>query len=1467
MLAALAAVGVILFPGLSSATPTDNPTVTTGAATSVTNVSATLNGTVNPNDPDTSATYDYTFSLGTDSNNLSNAGGGSIPGDTNADPVSLPVSGLSPNTTYYFQLCAVNEADSTDSGCGATQSFQTPDQPAVTLASASAVTSTSATLNGSVDPNGASTSYLFYYGTSSHPDCNFYSDSIGGSAGNGTSSTPESKSISGLSPHTTYYFRLAASNSYGTVCSSSEGSFTTSDKPVVTLGSASSITSTTATLSGTVNPNGDATTYVFVYGTSSSADCTHYSSSSTGGSAGSGTSPTPESDSISGLSPKTTYFFRLSASNGTGTTCSSTQGSFTTPDKPTVTLGSASSVTNTSATLSGSVNPNGAATTYVFHYGTSSSATCSGYSGSSTGGSAGSGTGSTPESDSISGLSPKTTYFFRLAATNTYGTTCSGSEGSFTTADAPTSVTGSAAAITTHGATLNGTVNPNGSNVTSTLFKYCTGCTDASGGVTVGASPSPGAGTTAKSVSATLNGLQSGTQFHYMLCATNAYGTNCGGDQTFTTNAPPNASLTVDKTSGPTPLAVTFDGSGSTDPDGGTIASWSLTFGDGGSTSGTGAVPSSIAHTYQNACSCTASLLVTDNQGAQSSAATVAIHVTTNQPPVATLSGAPTSGTVPLAVTFDGSGSSDPDGIPLKSWSLDFGDGTPATTGTGPVGNAIPHTYSTAGTYQAVLTVTDSSNASRNSTAVTITANPPPAITVADVSKNEGNSGTTSFVFPLTLSAKSTHDVTVAYGTADGTATAGSDYTATSGTLTIPAGTDCTTSNPGNPACQITVPVTGETFYEADETFTLTLSNPTGATITTGAATGTIVNDDQRPLLMITTDGTPEGNTGSVVSGPQSWSDHGNLPLADASGLPTSDGAHTFYISTPHSPAVSGPYTYTGVSGNTLTGVSPGGSVSANQIAFQPRFLALHVLLCDPVQTLPAGTTDPSKCVATHSGFPTTVDYATSGGASLTTGIPVVEGQDYVSATGTLTIPAGAASGQLDFQIIPNRTPENPANSTYDRDRWFNVDLANAHNATIRQGAGIAHIFDDDAPNPPTAITGTASAIGTDHATVSASVNPNGPATDVYIEYGPTGAYGTQTAKQSLPAGSTDQPLAFSLTGLSPGTTYHYQVVATHTDGGAGYSGDATFKTDVPPTAALTANKTSGSVPLPVTFNGSGSSDPDGSIASWTLDFGDGSPPAGGNGAVPNSIPHTYSTCTCTASLVVTDNQGAQSTPATVSITVGPAGPPPSSPKLSTVDTTAPGPTSATIVFPVDPNGAQTKVWVEYGTTPSYGPMADPQTIPAGSPQTLTFTLTGLTPDTLYHVALFAAHTTDSGATHSQDLTFRTQKFKPIHVAVTAGSVRATTKGKVLLPFSCGGNSLPVCKGTVRLKLGKRAAGSAAFSVASGHRQLVAVKLAPFVWRRLRAGHALVLTLTLSVQTGHGLNLSTRPITVLPPHG
>jgi PKD repeat protein len=837
------------------------------------------------------------------------------------------------------------------------------------------------------------------------------------------------------------------------------------------------------------------------------------------------------------------------------------------------------------------------------------------------------------------------------------------------------------------------------------------------------------------------------------------------------------------------------------------------------------------------------------------------MHVTTNLPPVASLTAAPTSGTVPLDVSFDGSGSSDPDGFPLKSWSLDFGDLSAHATGTGAVPSAISHTYSTAGTYHAALTVTDSSNASTSSMPITVIVNQQPSITVGDVSQSEGNSGTTSFVFPVTLSSVSTHDITVDYKTSDGTATAGSDYTATSGTLKIMAKTDCTTSNP---ACTITVPVSGDTIYETNETFTLSLSNPTAATIADGTATGTILNDDQQPLVLIENGATPEGNAGSKVSdsGAQSWGSGGNLQLDNASGFPLSFGARTFLISTPGSPAVSDQYTYTGISGNTLTGVKPAGSIAVGQIAFHPNTLRIGVLLCDPQKTNP--TNDPGHCVSTTSGLGTTVQYKTTDGHSLTTQIPVVEGQDYVYSAGTLTIPAGQNSGTLTFQTIPNTIPENTIPG-YDLTRWFNVLLSSPTNATIGWGLGTAEITEDDAPNSPTATTGLASAIGANHATVSATVNPKGAPTDVYIQYGPgpTDSYGSQTPTQHLGAGSSDQSLSFPLTGLTPGTIYHYRVVATHSDNGTGDGKDATFTTDVPPTAALKADKASGAAPLPVTFDGSGSSDPDGSIASWTLSFGDGISTSG-PGPVPSSIPHNYSSsCSCTASLTVTDNQGAQSK-ATKTIQVGPTKTGPR-PKLSTYSTSA-GPTSAKVVFPVDPNGAQTRVWVEYGTSSSYGKLSSVQTIPAGSIQTLTFTLTGLLPDTAYHYALFAAHTTDNGATHSQDLPLRTQKLKSMRIALKARSVRATTKGTVSLPVTCGGNVLGACKGRALLRLGSLTAGSVSFSVRPGQQKRVSVKLKKTVLKRLVAGSGLQLGLTFWVQTGTGgMHRTTTHVKVLPP--
>jgi uncharacterized delta-60 repeat protein len=110
----------------------------------------------------------------------------------------------------------------------------------------------------------------------------------------------------------------------------------------------------------------------------------------------------------------------------------------------------------------------------------------------------------------------------------------------------------------------------------------------------------------------------------------------------------------------------------------------------------------------------------------------------------------------------------------------------------------------------------------------------------ADVSLVEGNSGTTNAIFHVSLDETLPNPVTVHYATADGTATSPADYASQAGTLTY---------SPGDTDKTITVPVNGDTTFEANETFTVNLSNASGegALINGAQATGTIQNDDKEP--------------------------------------------------------------------------------------------------------------------------------------------------------------------------------------------------------------------------------------------------------------------------------------------------------------------------------------------------------------------------------------------------------------------------------------------------------------------------------------------------------------------------------------------------------------------------------------------------------------------------------------------
>jgi hypothetical protein len=112
---------------------------------------------------------------------------------------------------------------------------------------------------------------------------------------------------------------------------------------------------------------------------------------------------------------------------------------------------------------------------------------------------------------------------------------------------------------------------------------------------------------------------------------------------------------------------------------------------------------------------------------------------------------------------------------------------------------------------------------------------PAPALSIADATVSEGNSGTAALNFAVTLSSPSSKPVSVDYATSEGTARTPGDYGAAHGTVTF---------QPGQKAKSIAVSVVGDVELEQNESFAIALSNPVGAKIARGSATGTIVNDD-----------------------------------------------------------------------------------------------------------------------------------------------------------------------------------------------------------------------------------------------------------------------------------------------------------------------------------------------------------------------------------------------------------------------------------------------------------------------------------------------------------------------------------------------------------------------------------------------------------------------------------------------
>jgi len=293
--------------------------------------------------------------------------------------------------------------------------------------------------------------------------------------------------------------------------------------PTVTTTAASSITTTGATLNGTVNANGSSTTVTFQYGLTTSYGSTVTAAQSPV----SGNTVTAVSAVISGLTPCTLYHYRCVGVNSGGTNYGSDMTFTTTCAAPTVVTQAATAITANSATLNGTVNANNSTANTSFDYGLTTS-----YGTNIPGNPASvSGSTATAVTGAISGLLPNTLYHYRINGVNAYGTT-NGSDMTFTTSQiAPTVVTLAASAVNTTIATLNGTVNANNLSTTVT-FNW--GLTVAYGS-TVSATPATVTGTTTTSVLANLTGLTPNTTYHFRVSGVNSVGTSNGNDMTFTT--------------------------------------------------------------------------------------------------------------------------------------------------------------------------------------------------------------------------------------------------------------------------------------------------------------------------------------------------------------------------------------------------------------------------------------------------------------------------------------------------------------------------------------------------------------------------------------------------------------------------------------------------------------------------------------------------------------------------------------------------------------------------------------------------------------------------------------------------------------------------------------------------------------------------------------------------------------------
>jgi hypothetical protein len=527
------------------------PAIDSEAASAVGSTAATLEAQVNPQNEPTSFVFEYS----------TQATGETLEGTITKVPGAEPlaaefgdrlatvprVEGLTPGTTYFYRVVA---EDATGLSEGHVQSFTTP--PAPFTDAVESVTATSATLNGHFTlTEAAATQYSFAYKRGEGAECAGEFATPLEEAGTGTVEAKETASISELQPFSKYTVCFDTTNAFGTQQGPAVSFETPPLPPGVANESSSAVTQTGATLNVGINPNNQETSYAFEYSTSKAELETGVPCCSIiTGSLVAAFGEQPVSVTVGSLQPRTTYFYRVSATNASSEASQGEVESFTTLATPLLTVAPAEHITRTTATLSGTVNPGGVPTTYHFVY-VEAAHFLAGAGECGEGHPAcayeGEGSRSTPQSESVGSdytahaagptqigeLKPGTAYDYALVATNSLGTRVSANQ-EFTTSPAtpPSASTGEASGVTQLSATISGTADTQG--LPGTLsFQVAL---SPEGGSLEAATVSGSESGTSVSITFSFGPyLQPGTTYYYRAYATNADGTAAGEWRSFTT--------------------------------------------------------------------------------------------------------------------------------------------------------------------------------------------------------------------------------------------------------------------------------------------------------------------------------------------------------------------------------------------------------------------------------------------------------------------------------------------------------------------------------------------------------------------------------------------------------------------------------------------------------------------------------------------------------------------------------------------------------------------------------------------------------------------------------------------------------------------------------------------------------------------------------------------------------------------